>query len=221
LEQVPPSHFINEHTGEVTEGTVTGIRYNCLQCHLPQAEEEPVVSQMNHSLVSSSPKQFYQANPALEENHSQYIGVRLCQLCHNDESGGKVYDVWKKTNHSRAFTDLDSQRGKEIAESMGVDKNPQESQKCLKCHVTGYTSKNIKEKSFNFSDGVQCEECHGPGSEYISILTMKKLADNQISAESVAFIKPDKKLCLRCHDPVDKHILPFDEKIRFKKIAHW
>jgi cytochrome c-type protein NapB len=36
--KVPPSHFVNEYTGERKEGQVIGTRYNCLQCHVPQAK---------------------------------------------------------------------------------------------------------------------------------------------------------------------------------------
>lgn len=39
---IPPSHFVNEHTGARQEGQVTGVRYNCLQCHTPQARAAPL-----------------------------------------------------------------------------------------------------------------------------------------------------------------------------------
>lgn len=44
--KVPPSHFRNDHTGEVKTDMVVGIRYNCTQCHVPQADEVPPVPQM-------------------------------------------------------------------------------------------------------------------------------------------------------------------------------
>ena len=44
--KVPPSHFRNDHTGEGKTGMVVGIRYNCTQCHVPQADEVPPVPQM-------------------------------------------------------------------------------------------------------------------------------------------------------------------------------
>lgn len=39
--QIPASHYANEFTGERRKDTVVGIRYNCLQCHVPQATVEP------------------------------------------------------------------------------------------------------------------------------------------------------------------------------------
>jgi len=38
--KVPPSHFVNQYTGAVAKNGVTGTRYMCLQCHVPQAEAE-------------------------------------------------------------------------------------------------------------------------------------------------------------------------------------
>jgi cytochrome c-type protein NapB len=39
--KVPKSHYMNAHTGERKEDGPVGIRYNCLQCHVPQAKGEP------------------------------------------------------------------------------------------------------------------------------------------------------------------------------------
>ncbi len=44
--KAPLSHYINEFSKVQTKEQVVGIRYNCLQCHVPQSEEEPLVSQM-------------------------------------------------------------------------------------------------------------------------------------------------------------------------------
>jgi len=44
--KIPPSHFRNDHTGEVKTGEVVWIRYRCTQCHVPQVDEEPPVPQM-------------------------------------------------------------------------------------------------------------------------------------------------------------------------------
>jgi nitrate reductase cytochrome c-type subunit len=36
--KVPASHFVNPYTGAEVKNEVTGTRYMCLQCHVPQAE---------------------------------------------------------------------------------------------------------------------------------------------------------------------------------------
>ncbi len=42
--KVPPSHYIDEYSGDQKDDGVTGMRYNCLQCHVPQSGAEPPVS---------------------------------------------------------------------------------------------------------------------------------------------------------------------------------
>ena len=37
--RMPDSHWVNDYTGE-EEGEVVGIRYQCLQCHVPQTTAE-------------------------------------------------------------------------------------------------------------------------------------------------------------------------------------
>lgn len=43
--KVPASHYIDEYSGEHKNEQVTGMRYNCLQCHVPQSAEESPVSE--------------------------------------------------------------------------------------------------------------------------------------------------------------------------------
>jgi len=38
--KIPLSHYTNRYSGEKSEGGVVGIRYNCIQCHVPQATTE-------------------------------------------------------------------------------------------------------------------------------------------------------------------------------------
>ncbi len=43
--KVPPSHYVDEYSGEHKNEQVTGMTYNCLQCHVPQSAEEPPFSE--------------------------------------------------------------------------------------------------------------------------------------------------------------------------------
>ena len=57
---------------------------------------------------------------------------------------------------------------------------------CLKCHATGASAD---------MPGVQCESCHGPGSDYKSMKVMK---DHEASL-AAGLVIPDEATCLTCH----------------------
>jgi hypothetical protein len=97
---------------------------------------------------------------------------------------------------------------------------------CLKCHSTGY-GKDLKyfETSFNMSEGIQCEECHNPGSEYSkyqNMITHENFKSN--SGE-----RGDLKKCYKCHsnNMADKNLAKcpfqtknFNSETAFKLIKH-
>jgi cytochrome c-type protein NapB len=39
--KIPPSHYLDEYTAKQMKDKVIGVRYNCIQCHVPQSQEEP------------------------------------------------------------------------------------------------------------------------------------------------------------------------------------
>ncbi|MCB1125309.1 MAG: cytochrome C554, partial [Verrucomicrobiae bacterium] len=69
---------------------------------------------------------------------------------------------------------LASPRGYEIAREAGIEGDPGTSPQCLECHTTGHGQPGTDFlESFDPRDGVQCEACHGPGSDYSPEQTMK------------------------------------------------
>ena len=75
---------------------------------------------------------------------ANYVGAAKCKMCHQIQ-----FKSWETTKHAKAF---DALKGAE-----------QTNAKCVKCHTTG--SADIK--------GVQCEACHGAGSDYMKMQIMK------------------------------------------------
>ena len=56
---------------------------------------------------------------------------------------------------------------KEMAKISGLRQDPEKAPICLGCHQTAYNAEDWeKDDSFWPEAGVQCETCHGPGSEY-------------------------------------------------------
>ena len=62
--------------------------------------------------------------------------------------------------------DLDGAVRRRLA-SAGIDADPVASPICLGCHATASDVEAWQlDPTFHIEDGVQCERCHGPGSEY-------------------------------------------------------
>jgi hypothetical protein len=134
-----------------------------------------------------------------------YIGAKKCKPCHTGPKHANVYEKWEAAVHARAFKTL---------KAIGEEKNP----KCLKCHVTGYNEGGYKTGAPNAPDfeGVQCESCHGAGSEYVKLSVMKE-AD---SAVGHGLIVPMESLCIKCHNEESPTFKGFNYQEALKKITH-
>lgn len=78
---------------------------------------------------------------------------------------------------------------------------------CAACHVTGY---DVDEGAW-LEDGVQCESCHGPGSDHIAVVRSRDASPEDISASIV--LSPDSAICGACHSQgasADGHPFPVD-----------
>ncbi len=103
-----------------------------------------------------------------------YVGARVCGQCHAGQGMGNQYSLWLHSKHSLAWSGLARPEAKEIAAISGIRQDPQESAICLGCHApAGLAEDWEKDDTFQLEDGVQCEACHGPGSEYMDEEVMR------------------------------------------------
>jgi YVTN family beta-propeller protein len=159
---------------------------------------------------------------AEEKREPVYVGARVCAKCHNDEAGGGQYSRWLMSQHASAYAVLAMPEAKEIARLSGIPVEPQESPMCLGCHATGADAEPWeKDPTFYVQDGVQCEKCHGPGSEYSDA---KVMMDRQ-AAMMAGLMMPTKADCMSCHNVKGSHVavhnkpkLDMDEA--WKAVAH-
>ncbi|MCU0782988.1 MAG: hypothetical protein MUF81_02870 [Verrucomicrobia bacterium] len=147
-----------------------------------------------------------------------YVGINTCALCH---SGGllaqNIYQPWSHTLHAEAF--------KDAIDGMSTDHF---SQSCIKCHVVGFDA-NTNSANGGFDDvaaqtgwmfpsvltngnwaampaalknvaNVQCENCHGPGSEHAFALGKTNVANWPRLAVSYTAGS-----CAQCHDSLNYH----------------
>ena len=148
----------------------------------------------------------------------KYVGVTMCSVCHKTEKQGKQSDIWKASKHASAFKTLESPKAEEVAKAKGLKVKASEAPECLECHVTAYGEDKAITGSLKPQDGIQCEACHGPGSEYKSIPVMKDHAKAEAAGLIVA--KDDAKLCTKCHNSKSPTFKEFKYKEAWDKIKH-
>ncbi len=134
----------------------------------------------------------------VQAKEAKYVGVKRCRRCHKKDELGNQYARWKKLKHYKAYKNLAKDKALEVAKKAGVTGNPQESDKCLKCHTTAFGEDKSKfDDEFQIKYGVQCESCHGAGSLYTKESIMK---DCKGAEKKGLIAKPDEKVCTKCHN---------------------
>src|SRR5207253_1251129 len=124
--------------------------------------------------------------PPASRGELAYVGVAECARCHEDAAA-----FWTQTKHARAYHTLLT-----VKKQFSLD--------CITCHVTGWQQPggvcriDMTHLGGAGVDGrgagrrdVQCEACHGPGSEHV------KDPPEHIRTEVPA------SWCMRCHEPAN------------------
>ncbi len=159
---------------------------------------------------------------AAQETRPVYVGARVCGECHAGAGMGNQYSQWLHSKHAQAYAVLAMPESKEIARLSGIREDPQEVFTCLGCHSSGAQAEEWeKDDTFRIEDGVQCESCHGPGSEYISAEVMR----DPERAMMAGLRMPDADTCMTCHKEKGTHVAVLDSKLLdveegMKQIAH-
>lgn len=153
---------------------------------------------------------------------NKFIGVKNCTMCHKTDKQGKQLDIWKNSGHSKAYNTLTTKKADEIAKTKGLKKPAAESPECLECHVSGYDiDAKLLDKGFDYKDGVQCETCHGAGSEYKNLQTMKDrkkaIGLGMREFKDTAAIE---KFCKTCHNEKSPVYTGFKFNEKWEKIKH-
>ncbi len=160
--------------------------------------------------------------PVVKAAERVYIGEIVCRECHHMAGHRDQFNPWRLSPHANAYAALGMKEAKEIARLSGIDVEPYESPICLGCHTTAFDVEDWeKDQTFHHEDGVQCELCHGPGSEYMPAEIMQ----NKMKAMEAGLMMPDEESCMMCHKEKGSHIAvikvkKFDYQEALKEIGH-
>src|SRR5579862_3727948 len=153
------------------------------------------------------------ADPKKDSNGEpvKYIGPGSCAAtsCHGSVkpvAGSRIlqneYSTWiVKDKHSRAYQALTGDIGERIARILKLNSKAEQASKCLACHAL-YTTPEQRGRPFELSEGVSCENCHGPASAWLGPHTTRDWPHEK----SVALGMRDTRdvihrteKCLECH----------------------
>lgn len=150
----------------------------------------------------------------------KYVGIKSCATtCHKGDSKGRQLEIWQDSKHSQAYISLQTSEADQIAKDKGFTTPAAETPLCIKCHVLG---KDIDpeelEETFDKTQGVQCETCHGPGSEYKKLSIMKD--KQQAIANGLIIHDEDAVFCQTCHNSDSPTFKSFNYDEYWAKIKH-
>jgi hypothetical protein len=144
------------------------------------------------------------------EQAPRYTGPGSCasSACHGSvtpRSENRVlqneYSTWiVKDKHSKAYASLKGVVGERMAAILGVGK-AESAPKCLACHALDVPAAQ-RARTFDLSEGVSCENCHGPAAAWLGPHTerdwthQKSLAAGMYDTRDLT--KRSEK-CLSCH----------------------
>ncbi len=69
---------------------------------------------------------------------------------------------------------------RDVADAMGRPLDPREMSRCFLCHATGVVEKPIAGQA-DFTSGISCEACHGPGAKHVAAKRAEKLQQGEVS----------------------------------------
>jgi Zn-finger protein len=164
---------------------------------------------------------FSSINLADDPPKFKYVGVKSCGMCHKKAKDGEQLKIWEGSQHSKAYETLKTDKANKIAKENGLGKAV-EAAECLKCHAPAHDVDASKlGKKFKIEQGVQCENCHGPGDKYKSKKVMK---DQAKSVKNGLIVYADnaaiEKQCRTCHNEESPSYKEFVFTERWDKIKH-
>src|SRR5256712_12985924 len=149
--------------------------------------------------------------PAAEKEPTKYIGPGSCAAtsCHGSVksiAGSRIlqneYSTWIiQDKHSRAYQALTGDVGERMARILKLGAKAEEAPKCLACHSLNPAPEQ-RGRAFEISEGVSCENCHGPASGWLGPHTTRTWAHEKSVAlgmhDTQSVIHRTEK-CLECH----------------------
>jgi len=141
----------------------------------------------------------------------QYSGPGACSAtsCHGSirpRPDSRIlqteYSTWVvKDKHSRAYLALTGMVGERMAKLLKLNTKAEEAPKCLVCHSLSVPA-DKRARTFELSEGVSCENCHGPAGGWLGGHTTRDWTHEksvQLGMVDTRNLLRRTDKCLECH----------------------
>jgi YVTN family beta-propeller protein len=181
-------------------------KQNCMVCHRPKDTHKKVLEAADFDFEKAlqeishppgGPEEGSVLPSPRGKTARKFVGAGVCSTCHANAQDGDPFGLWMQSAHAEAYAVLGTPQAWELAAKSGSPGNPRVQPACLRCHGTGFGDQHFSfAASFDPKEGVQCESCHGPGSDYAEQSIMR---DRQ-AAEAAGLVLPSEATCMECHN---------------------
>lgn len=139
-----------------------------------------------------------------------YVGMKRCRMCHT-----KQYESFQESAKANAWDALRPGYGTQVKRKAGLDPRTDytEDPQCLRCHALGFGEEGgyvvpdptdaDAQRMAAARQGVACESCHGPGSEYVKVMRSILIDDRKYRPEEVRAAGRrivTAQICRSCHN---------------------
>lgn len=175
---------------EKSNGMVMAVSVTVTSLDEDIADDQDMLARVNEykdSLVAYKEAKRAAFPRTYGSDKESFLGERACKACHEDS-----WSAYANSSHRRAFNTI---------RNKGQSFEPE----CIVCHTTGYQYKNgySDQAPYNKLSNVQCEACHGYGTEH---------------ARDGKWRQQARDACVTCHDKENSP--EFDYAKYWEKIKH-
>jgi hypothetical protein len=148
----------------------------------------------------------------------KFVGPGSCSAtaCHGGirpSATGRIlqneYSTWVlQDKHAQAYKALETPEAQRMAKIMGLE-SATSAPRCLACHALSVRAEK-RGREFDVSEGVTCENCHGPASGWLGQHTLKNWQHSQsvsLGMRDLPNLQTRTEQCLTCHmGTADKNV---------------
>ena len=129
------------------------------------------------------------------------------------------YSIWAgQDKHARAYQVLSNDVSVRMGRILNLKSPPNQSQKCLACHALA-VSPEMRAQTFDISDGVSCEHCHGPAAGWLGTHTVKDWETRTTDQKAQFGMRDLRDLAVRSHTCLNCHVGTEEKSVDHQMIA--